>query len=224
MLGFSASKITKAICVVTCTLWVTSGCEQRPLPEGAIDAIPRNFFARLTNAPDKVQADPKNPNVLSGTFTIRGPEASEPNIASEGGGGACVLAQYPVEPKPCSVDAECGGPIGPTQYPTVGYCVSEGATAANIFGHPVNLPGSNGTCWVRPDDKDASMPHTCHVGVRSGVHTVSTDDLAAFVKVTGAKKWRLYTCLNGTVAGSCRRETAVEGKEVLHRAGDVYPG
>src|SRR5512147_1811336 len=85
-----------------------------------VDAMEVITNASLGGAPARL---------LNGRFEIRAPMPGEQSIQSNGRGGACLLAQVPVEPKSCRVDAQCN--------------IEPGAGRAKWQGHCLQ-----GSCWV----------------------------------------------------------------------------
>ena len=140
--------------------------------------------------------------VLRGAFEIRAPNPGEPSIASNGFGGACLVAQLPVQPKACHANQQCN--IGHGDSMWGGYCLG-------------------GTCWVKPSE------NYCLKGVGVGQHStpaVDASDAYAYAAAnheTPPIKWRVLGCLNGVaVSENSNARPACPGGpgEVMHDAGD----
>ena len=70
---------------------------------------------------------PGGPRNLSGRFEIREARQGETYVEGPATGGACLIAQVPIDPKTCTADAQCGIP----GKPFLGYCLRN-------------------QCWVKP--------------------------------------------------------------------------
>ena len=176
---------------------------------------------KMTNAPGTVQTD--SLGNLSGDFEIRLANPGEPGLPnSVGTGGACLIAQYPVAPRSCRTDEECkiSAASGTTWD---GYCVRDEKAGGGKGGEMDTASNTSeveappGTCWVKPSEA------FCLKGEPAGHWSTPSADPTKFIEATKAKKWRVYTCLNGD-PGACRGDTTANGRpgKALHRAGVVY--
>ena len=158
-------------------LWLLAGCTG---PEGesesgktlTVDALEVITNASPGGAPSRL---------LNGRFEIRAPMPGEQSIQSNGRGGACLLAQVPVEPKSCSVDAQCNIERGSGHAKWHGYCL-------------------HGSCWVKPSEA------YCLKGQGEGSHAfpttaVDTSEVYSYVarQMAGLRPvpWKVVGCLNG---------------------------
>jgi hypothetical protein len=118
------------------------------------------------------------PRVLSGAFEIRPPNPGEPSVSSTGFGGACLVAQLPVQAKSCTTNHQCDIVFGHDEPKWGGYCLG-------------------GQCWVKPSED------YCLKGVGVGAHSTPAADASAVYAYAAGKgtapaiKWRVLGCING---------------------------
>jgi hypothetical protein len=187
------SIVTRAALVPACLL--LAGCNQN---EAANQAASMNAEGEVALAGTPLTVDvhdvlsaaapAASPNAtqrrLYGKFEIRPPHPGEESILSNGGpGGACLLAQVPVQPKSCMQAEECDYSPTPGQPGAWhGYCL--GANSAE------QRPG---TCWVNPIE-------SCLRGQGPGSYETPIVNASQLYAQLGqqAVKWRLLGCLSGT--------------------------
>lgn len=152
-----------------------------------------------------LQVTSSAPRVLSGGFEIRPPNAGELSINSNGFGGACLLAQLPVQAKQCTTASQCDIVFGHGQPKWGGYCLS-------------------GSCWVKPSEA------YCTKGVGQGPHSTPVKDVnevyayaAAGGQAPASITWRVLGCLNGVaVSKNANAKPPCPGGpgQIMHDAGD----
>lgn len=143
------------------------------------------------------------PRVLSGAFEIRPPNPGEPSISSTGIGGACLVAQLPVQAKSCTTNHQCDIVFGHNEPKWGGYCLG-------------------GQCWVKPSE------NYCLKGVGVGAHSTPPADASAVYSYAAANgptpaiKWRVIGCINGVpVSQNAKAPAPCPGGpgDVIHDAG-----
>jgi hypothetical protein len=164
---------------------------------------------KMTNVPGAVTESPAGSRKLTGHFEIRLAQPGDAFVFSGGGGGACLVTQYPVVPKRCNQHSECGLPSANIGVNAASYCLPDDA-GRGVGAVP---PAGAGSCWIKPSDDFCLKP----VGI--GQHDTTPQDTAALA-AAGMKKWRVLTCLNGA-PGACRTG-APTPNEVQHQVGAVY--
>jgi hypothetical protein len=167
---------------------------------------------KMTNEPGVVSAPAAGK--LSGHFEIRAALPGDPFIFSSGMGGACLVAQYPVEPASCTKHTECALPPAGTGEQAFAYCIAESPGRPTAGGGGGIPPAGAGTCWFKPSKE------FCLKGVGTGQWDTPAADAATVAAATGVKKWRVLTCLNGA-PGACGGAPATPN-ELQHQAGPIY--
>lgn len=184
-----------------------------PSAATATTMVPRTIVPGKILAPSS-----KAPWELRGTFEIRDPLPGEPYIQSSGGGGATMVAQFPVTVQICSATL----PPCPSHPAAVrSHCLYENRTDAT------------GTCWIRPRQKlDDGNPSNLRVqgpgdftvpAKRAAISIIAQPDrfdARSFASLTEVTKWRLLSCLNG-LPGSCSRGGEIDGKTILRVVGPI---
>ena len=168
---------------------------------------------KMVNVPGAVTAFPAGSSKITGHFEIRLAQPGEPFIFSNGTGGACVVAQYPVEPKSCTKHSECALPASGTGNGASSYCLAESPASPKAGNGGATPPNGAGTCWIKPSES------FCLKFQSQGQHDTPPADTTA-VAATGVKKWRVLSCLNGE-PGACGGAKATPN-ELQHQAGPVY--
>lgn len=148
---------------------------------------PTRDDVRLTVKALEVRSGDAGARDIVGRFEIRSARNNETYVADAAAkGGACLVAQVPVDPKSCSADSECAVP-GQQFFP---YCLQ-------------------GTCWVKP------KAESCLRGQGVGVHQTTPGDAnevyayLASISETRPVAWRVLGRLNGTPVEpqhSCTKE------------------
>ena len=106
-------------------------------------------------------------------------------------GGACLVAQYPAQPKSCTKHSECALPSSGIGEGAASYCLPESPgkpTSGNGKSVP---PVGAGSCWIKPSED------FCLKGAGVGSHDTAPVNSAPVAAATGVKRWRVLTCLNG---------------------------
>jgi hypothetical protein len=164
---------------------------------------------KMTNVPGAVTASPAGSPNLTGHFEIRLAQPGDAFVFSSGGGGACLVTQYPATPTRCNQQSECALPSANMGVHAASYCLPDDSGR----GVGVTPPAGAGTCWIKPSDSFCLKP------VGPGVHDTPPADTTALV-AAGMKKWRVLTCLNGA-PGACGGAPATPN-ELQHQVGPVY--
>jgi hypothetical protein len=141
--------------------------------------------------------------VLSGAFEIRPPNPGEASISSNGVGGACLVAQLPVQAKSCTTSRQCDIVFGHGKPKWGGYCLG-------------------GQCWIKASE------NYCLKGVGIGPHSTPPADASAVYDYAAKKgesppiKWRVLGCVNGVpVSKNAKAPAPCPGGpgQVIHDAG-----
>jgi hypothetical protein len=164
---------------------------------------------KMTNVPGAVTESPAGSRKLTGHFEIRLAQPGDAFVFSGGSGGACLVTQYPAEPKRCNQHSECALPSANMGVNAASYCLPDKGGP----GEGKVPPAGAGSCWIKPSDAFCLKP----VGV--GQHDTAPQDTTALAQA-GMKKWRVLTCINGAEA-ACRTG-APTPNQVQHQVGDVY--
>lgn len=168
----------------------------------------------MTVDPQKIVSAAGNLRTMHGEFTIRAARPNEPSVDPATIGGACLLAKIPVEGKSCNAAQDCNIAIAGQPTPWTGYCLG-----------PDNLPTTqNGTCWVKPSDRQY-----CLKGVGPGDHATPVTDTSPvydYVAQTSPQwrrpiDWVLVGCLNGAYTG--KPPCAGGSGPSINRASQVRP-
>jgi len=160
---------------------------------------------KMTNVPGAVTESPPGSRNLTGHYEIRLAGPGDAFIFSSGGGGACLVTQYPAVPKRCNRHSECALPSANMGANAGSYCLPDNAGTVP--------PGGAGTCWIKPSDD------FCLTRVGLGQHDIAPQDTTALA-AAGMKKWRVLSCLNGP-PHTCGTGPPTPN-QVQHRVGDVY--
>ena len=194
--------------LLSCAVMLLTACGQGGSGPGANASDSNGVSAngeKMTNVPGAVTESPPGSRNLTGHYEIRLAGPGDAFIFSSGGGGACLVTQYPAAPKRCSQHSECALPSTNMGVNAGSYCLPDNAG-------PVR-PGGAGTCWIKPSDD------FCLKGVTLGQHDIAPRDTTALA-AAGMKKWRVLSCLNGP-PGTCRTG-APTPNQVQHQVGPVY--
>ena len=123
---------------------------------------------KMTNVPGAVTESPPGSRKLTGHFEIRLAQPGDPIVFSGGGGGACLVAQYPAVPKRCNQHSDCALPSANTGVNAGSYCLPD---------HPGQVgripPAGAGSCSIKPSDDFCLKP----VGI--GQHDTARSDATA---------------------------------------------
>ena len=167
---------------------------------------------KMANVPRLVTA---SGTTLTGHFEIRPAQPGEPGIfSSVDMGGACLVAQYPSQPRACTKHTECALPTSGMGDGAASYCLPESPGAPRAGNAGAVPPVGAGSCWIKPSEA------FCLKRQGPGPHDIGPVDSAPVVAATSAKKWRVLTCLNG-IPGACAGAPATPN-QYQHQSGPVY--
>ncbi len=171
---------------------------------------------KMANVPGAVASLPAGSAILTGHFEIRPAQPGEPGIFSSANmGGACLVAQYPAQPKSCTKHSECALPSSGIGEGAASYCLPESPgkpTSGNGKSVP---PVGAGSCWIKPSED------FCLKGAGVGAPDTAPVNSAPVAAATGVKRWRVLTCLNG-IPLACTGQVPATPNEYQHQAGPVY--
>ena len=169
---------------------------------------------KMTNVPGLVTASPGGSPNFTGHYEIKLAQPGDAFIFSNGTGGACIVAQYPVPPASCTKHTDCALPTTGIGNGASSYCLAESPGKPTAGGGGGLPPAGAGTCWIKPSES------FCLKFQSQGQHDTPPADSTALAAL-GVKKWRVLTCLNGE-PGACGGAKATPN-ELQHQAGPVYP-
>ena len=151
-------------------MFALTACGSSPEAENATS----NAAGTLTVKALEVRSGPGGARMLSGRFEIREPRQGEQSVADATVGGACLVAQVPIDPKACTVANDCKI-SGQDFFP---YC-------------------SSGQCWVKPKNE------SCVRGVGEGSYETPQKDVSEIYTYLAAQgegrpvSWMVLGCLSG---------------------------